>query len=587
MSIASEQLDYSKVSVSHPSYSYNRILPLSGNQQANITTAGGNETLFEIPSKVCNLGESRLEFSMLIPTTTASANLATIATAFSTYVFKDVVSPIRQLQLYTRSGLYLCDIPYFNNYTKCVRKYFTKLDDYLKYECNYNSYSSTVIGANPFNENNAIAGPIPGANSSVGRFLRKNNVVSAEPNIFSSNANSYQAPSFTLNQAANFPYCVNNSNLSIRHDNSLASSDFIEPQYFESSCPPQVTGQNGAYPVAVGNNPRTPPMYFQFSLPFSDIHNTLLSLNKDLYFGGEILILRIVWDNTSHICYSSNQTKLVAESFDGAIGVAATLPGLLPGGGTLGPVIPYVPDPGLGALGLTTNILVDNLTVYLAVEKNPDIANSVMNATLTDIGMSVLSDYIFPYKLNLGPSSVQSISLRFNRGHGRRLKYICAAMFNNNESLNTMYDHSNVGINGRNPAAQVDAGGAAGLVYYGDGRLNGTKLRTFYTLLNNNRLQEYDLNCLKNDDYKYILNMIDESVIQEANMYQYNRLWVENFCGGKLTDHKQNEECGLPLDIEQKWDVYYNLNGNQSINHYVFAVVQRLLTVNNKGITMI
>ncbi len=572
MSIASEQLDYSKLTVSHPSYSYNRILPLSGSQQANITQAGGNETLFEIPSKVCNLAESRLEFSMSIPVTALGA----VDIGASTYVFKDVVSPIRQLQLYTRSGLYLCDIPYFNNYTKCVRKYFTKLSNYLKYSLNYNSVSSTVVGNNAYNDTNLVAGPIPGANTTIGRFLRPNNCLTIQPSIvYVNQSRGTQSPSIQArNNAADIAYGITPSLLSIRHDNSLASIDYTEPQYFESSTTPIAAAANV--------NPQTPPMYFQFELPFSDIHNSLLALNKDLYFGGEILILRIVWDNTSHICYTSTQQKgLNVYDMTATFAVVNQYSGMLPGGGVNAASVPtpYVP--------LAGNILIDNLTIYLAVEKNPDIANSVMNAVNTDIGMSVLSDYIFPYKLNLGPSSVQSISLRFNRGHGRRLKYICAAIFNNTEANNTIYDHSNNGFNGTNIPTVVDPVNATGLRYKGDGYLNGTKLRSFYTLLNNNRLQEYDLNCLRNDDYKYILNLIDESVIQNDNVYQYNRLWVENFCGGKLTDHKQNEECGLPLDIEQKWDVYYNMNGNQTVNHYVFAVVQRLLTVNNKGITMI
>ena len=497
MEKVSSQLDYSKVLSSHPTYALSRILPLSGSQDTTITAAGGNETIFEIPSKVYNFSRSRLDFTLNIPRSNAGGDNFT-------YVFKDAIGPIRQMQLYTRAGLYLCDIPYFNNYTKIARKPFTSLKDFLDLDILYSG------------------GSLPGGkNSSVGSFLQRNNLINTE--------------------AGNSQATVTNANLKTpsklnrRHDNSIASISYTEPQYFESSA---IDGANAN-------------LFFNVSIPFKEIKNCLLALDKDLYFGGEVLILRIVWDSTNKVVFNA--------VLNGANGGTqpATAPAQYPA---------------------AVNLEVKSMTLYMAIEKDPAIVTDIINATATDQGLSVLSDYIFSYKFNIGPTNNPSITLRFNRGHGRKLKFVLAAPFFT-ETLNTMYDHSNVGISG-----------AAGALT-GDGYTYGTKITSFYTLLNNNRLQEFDLVTANGDDYKYLQNHIKDSVLQNGNIYSYNWVWIENFCGEKTIDVHPNLDCGLPLDIEQKWDIYYtcpNIAGvAPTLNHYLFGIVQRLLRINKDGITMI
>jgi len=495
MEIVSSQLDYSKVLSSHPVYSYNRILPLSGSQSTTLTASGGNETVFELPTKVYNFARSRLEFTLAIP----KVDIAVPAANTYTWVFKDAVSPIRQMQLYTRAGLYLCDIPYFNNYTKLVRKPFTPLKDFLEFDIMHNSA-------------NGVATPI-GRNSSTGSFLQRNNDLRTAANAAALTGANDVAP----------------SSISKRYDNSNASLSYTEAQYLDAS-----TDNNA------GNTPN-PAMFYRVSIPFKEIKNCIFALDKDLYFGGEILILRIVWDTLNKVCYQVTN----AGGNVNPVAAAGTL--LVPG----------------------TAINIDAMTFYLAIEKDPAIVTDIINAAATDQGLSVLCDYIFPYKFNVGPSTNPSVTLRFNRGHGRKLKFIIAGVFNNVEQVSTAYDCSNVGIS------------AAGDFY-----AIGTKITQFYTLLNNNRLQEYDLIAANGDDYKYIRDYIKESVLQNQNIYAYNWCFIENFCGEKTTEVHPNLDCGIPLDIEQKWDIYYT-TPNLTLNHYLFGVVQRLLRINKDGITMI
>ena len=110
MSQLSNQLDYKKETFIHPTYKLNKILPQSGSQTVTINT-GGNDTIFEIPaSKAFNLARSLLCF-----------NIAPLTAGAYYYAYKDVFTPIRQLQLYTRGGIYLCDLNELPNYSKFVK----------------------------------------------------------------------------------------------------------------------------------------------------------------------------------------------------------------------------------------------------------------------------------------------------------------------------------------------------------------------------------------------------------------------------------------------------------------------------------
>ena len=99
----------------------NKILPLSGSQTVLITS-GGNDTLIEIPTKVFNLARSHLYF-VFTPATSGGGNY--------NWMNMDVISMIRQIQLYTRSGIYICDLNFANKYTSAVFKVETKIDEYL------------------------------------------------------------------------------------------------------------------------------------------------------------------------------------------------------------------------------------------------------------------------------------------------------------------------------------------------------------------------------------------------------------------------------------------------------------------------
>jgi hypothetical protein len=150
---------------------------------------------------------------------------------------------------------------------------------------------------------------------------------------------------------------------------------------------------------------------------------------------------------------------------------------------------------------------------------------------------------------------------------------------------------------------------------------NKSKVQVFYTMLDNERLQEFNLVCANYDDYMLMRDYLKESVLQDADMFYYNWVWIEDF--SNIANKKEKEadpdtlDVGLDLNIEHKWDFYglqmntlanpavgattgtfvvadnvagsfstANSNGG-SYNHYTFVVTQKLLTVSPSGITVI
>src|SRR2546421_30115 len=167
------QLNYKKETFVHPEYRYNKLLPQSGQQTVTATVGGGQETIFEIPIKALNLSKSYLYFTLTPPAPAGGV-------ARTNWAFADCLAAIRQIQLYTRGGVYLADVNEVSNYTKISWKPDIKVNEYLQYD----KFDNTAVG------------------SGVGRYLRASN------SLVTSATKTVAAP-FALrpdNSAANIHY---------------------------------------------------------------------------------------------------------------------------------------------------------------------------------------------------------------------------------------------------------------------------------------------------------------------------------------------------------------------------------------------
>ena len=142
------------------------------------------------------------------------------------------------------------------------------------------------------------------------------------------------------------------------------------------------------------------------------------------------------------------------------------------------------------------------------------------------------------------------------------------SLYNNTEALNTIYDHSNV---------------------YPTSKVTNLKITSFYTQLNNSRLQEFDLTCANGDEWTLLKDSLAESSILSSNMYYYNWFWRESFehvcpiMDLPMKPDSDNLIKWLPLDTEQKIDIFLT-TPNAAYNHYSFGITQKLLSISNEGI---
>ncbi|GAM17135.1 hypothetical protein SAMD00019534_003100, partial [Acytostelium subglobosum LB1] len=108
--VVSKELDYTPLLVAEPEYEYTRLFPQSGTTQTTVY-AGGNDTIFEIPpSKAYNLSRSFFRFIFNLPGIANKNQL----------MFADFCPFFRQIQVFTRGGLYLMDHTNFHLHAKMV-----------------------------------------------------------------------------------------------------------------------------------------------------------------------------------------------------------------------------------------------------------------------------------------------------------------------------------------------------------------------------------------------------------------------------------------------------------------------------------
>src|SRR6185437_11967525 len=134
--VVPSQLNYKFKNYAGPKYKFSRIVPLSGSQQVNIPISSTAEVLMEIPTNVLNFAESYLY-----------SNIAIAAQGIGNHIWyhSDGMPLLSEVDLYTRSGIYLCQLPQFQNYMKIIRKLFTSKKEYDSNDATSFLYPSEVV----------------------------------------------------------------------------------------------------------------------------------------------------------------------------------------------------------------------------------------------------------------------------------------------------------------------------------------------------------------------------------------------------------------------------------------------------------
>ena len=461
MSIISQELDYQKRNFSHPTYTYTKLTQQTGGQTITPQAASNVESIFELPPKVFNLSKSILSFTFTPP--------APGANTFNKY-FCDSICEIQQIQVYTRTGIFIADINYANNYTNAISRHETKLEDIISNDKPHNTYGGYLEG------------------------------------LFPSNLGGQ-----SINSEAIIRPAAGDANNTVA---GAGFTSFLEPAYAV------VGSTNGANPV------------IERRIALKNFKNSLLSVNNDLYFGGEILYLKIIWAPTTKVYYKT--TNADNDNTDHAIATTGTI---------------------------------TKLSLYLAIEANPVLENELKMKVASPEGLNILLPYVYVNKINLGlvgANGSHNLQVRYNRGNGSKLTKIYWAPYNNTESSYSAYDHNNLAM---------------------------AKVVSFNTSINNTRTSQFEYRCAEGEDWMVKKEKLKGSCILSSNEYYHNFTWIEDF-----TDHNSfvskptfPDESTFIDGLDLSTEIIYQVNAtvaNVALNHYVWAVCQRNLIVNSSGISV-
>ena len=221
----------------------------------------------------------------------------------------------------------------------------------------------------------------------------------------------------------------------------------------------------------------------------------------------------------------------------------------------------------LSVPGITMN----NVTLWLCVETNPTIIEltvaSCLKGTLT---------YSIPYTTCArlpGSSSINgqtSLQVAYSNMYGHRLKRIITTACAGTETLTTTYDVNN---------------------------WNAAKTKSYYTSLDNRRLQQRTLSCsapgnglVNGDDWAENCRYLQKGVssITSRDMYSLSWFHIDSFyeIRGVGGIPEANLDRGLDMATPHQWQ-FNSVAAAANLVHYVFAEFIRPISVSVLGVELL
>ncbi len=288
-----------------------------------------------------------------------------------------------------------------------------------------------------------------------------------------------------------------------------ATTNYTEPQYIRSA----------ALDTAVTATRK-------FNL--NGIKDTIFSVDKDLYIPSEMYV--------RFTCGVGNQIAFASTN---------------------------IADPTAGAAAIAVPITVQQTYLWLAVEQNQLIIDSVMNKVLTT-GLKMNVPYTTAWRTS-STGTIANIQIPINQQYGRKLKRMLHTVWNATESSNTALDCAN--------------------------RDGAKKITLYNTFMDNKQMQDFQLSTaasdttgLYEDDWRENRKYCKGSVIQNRAMYNLNWFhcdsWVEP--SKNYFDDDSNEDDGLPMNTPRLWQIQAT-TANANLTHYNFGTFIRQVVIDRSG----
>ena len=277
-------------------------------------------------------------------------------------------------------------------------------------------------------------------------------------------------------------------------------------------------------------NPVLGAKTLRWLIPMASLRKTIMAVDKSILFR-EILVLKIKLARGTDVFYR------------GTSGVD--------------------PDVGLGAMNV--NYSFDNCALYVAQERNASIVEALNSQTESEAGFSLLVPYPTTF-INDRNGTSQNVTLRLNRSHGQSLKSIKYNVFEGGVN-NLLYARDNNTFAGQSAI-----------------------VREYYSNVNNNRIQEFNVSCERDEDWMLHKERFKFTPVQNARIYKLS--WMHEDCfdnyDSKMSDMRQEDTnvlSGINLNEEVRFD-FYGTTQNNAHTHITVAHGQKVLNINQRGLVI-
>ena len=586
-----ETIDYSKKTSLHSSYRWMKLTPVGGSgQTANLSTTSATIVNFEIPNNCMNLSQSKLAFDMTFANTSGTHCVDALG-----------LSLFDRISLSTRSGVVLASADNMGQFCHIVSKIKTKASELIDNPSPCTALPTTfqtvtVVGVpaphplssfpiqSPINTTQLISSKKPYTDickcascpiTSVARTLI-------------TNATGVAANMLNVNVVSVIPSSM------YRMDGSLISTPFLENLHIITEN--KIIAANSGLAIS-------------YQLPLFSVKDTLLEVNKSLYFGDN-LILSLSFNPATKFSWQTGG------GIDGGGSITATAVGTAPifSAGvypiqwspicntTIGVAVPLAST----VVPQTVVPQLTNISLYVAIETDPIITSQLINEVNNE-GFTMTIPYVYctkspvPVPASIFGSAVSSSAFsmqqRITRGYGHRLLRCYSAIF---------------GAEGVTTQISVDAahmlpltiGDGSTIVGFTNVSNDGTLAQTGFTTNQHNdsclgayntsldgiRLQDFTVSA--SDSTHYLINepYLRGSCILNVEQYKNQCMHIDSWTGKPVCQEDDTIVNGLSLDADKTYGVtyptLYNITGSTMLNHYLWFVVQRTLAIKGNHILL-
>jgi hypothetical protein len=195
------------------------------------------------------------------------------------------------------------------------------------------------------------------------------------------------------------------------------------------------------------------------------------------------------------------------------------------------------------------SILLENMALYLAVEKNEKIAQAVRSQMMGE-GLKFLTDFPHTFTQSLSSQS-QNVSVRLNNAHGIKVKEIYAAPYSATETGKTAFDHDNI---------------------------SNAKVVSFDEYVDDRKRNEDLIVCTAGTNLDYVLmkkHLKAKMMPALRNIYAYNWFW-------KYDPSAVEDKNVLQGDSLVEKELKYSLQlttANVTNNWHIFAICQKPVVI--------